>query len=124
MKDDAAGEDNVYRRLIDLLVEECRTGQGQIGVRRSRTGIWNASATSEKMPDQHDMNVLLQRLSPQDRETLARMLEQQFVSGVHAALVILHGESIRPFDRAYEGTPFHDFVRRLADWEWPQFARS
>jgi hypothetical protein len=28
-----------------------------------------------------------------------------------------------PFDKAYEGTPFHDFVGRLDDWEWPKASK-
>jgi hypothetical protein len=47
------------------------------------------------------------------------LLEQSFVSGVHEALVILHGEAVPPFEEGYEGTPFHDFVGRLQGWSWP-----
>jgi hypothetical protein len=48
------------------------------------------------------------------------MLEDEFVSGVHESLVVLHEESVPPFDGGYEGTPFHDFVGRLGDWDWPE----
>lgn len=48
------------------------------------------------------------------------MLEQAFVSGVHESLVVIHEEAIEPFDKGYEGTPFHDFVGRLDDWQWPE----
>jgi len=62
---------------------------------------------------------LVARMSTADREVLARLLEERFQSGVHATLVALHEAAMAPFDRAYEGTPFHDFVGRLGDWEWP-----
>lgn len=111
-----------YRKLIDDMVRACKGGQGQIGSRRARNGVWNPNATrpdDDLMADQFAFNGLLSKLSPQDREVLATMLEQQFVSGIHESLVILHDAGIRPFDQAEEGTPFHDFVGRLAGWSWP-----
>jgi len=110
-----------YRRLIDRLVWACRDGQGQIGSRRARAGVWNANADAEPaaMPDQHAMNDLLRRLDPTVREVLAQMLEQAFVSGVHETLLVAHEEGIDPLDDGYEGTPFHDFAGRLDDWPWP-----
>ncbi len=41
------------------------------------------------------------------------------VEGVFNVLVALYEEGVRPFDRGYEGDPFHDFVARMNDWEWP-----
>lgn len=114
-----ADEDRTYRTLVDLLVDACRTGQGQIGPRRARAGLWNANATAQQLPEQHELNLFLARLSEADREILARMLEQSFSGGVHAALATLHEAKLAPFDKAYEGTPFHDFVGRLNGWEWP-----
>jgi transposase len=117
--DDGNG-DRLYRRIIDDLVTTCRDGQGQIGPRRARSGLWNANATADNLRDQRAINVLLQRLSSQDRETLASLLEEAFVSGVHSALVTLHEAQVAPLDKAYEGTPFHDFVGRLGGWTWPE----
>lgn len=108
-----------YRRVIDRLVNDCREGQGQIGPRRVRTGVWNANATHDTLPDQNEINGLLSRLAAQDRDILARMLEAAFVSGVHQTLVSLHEAELRPFDDGYEGTPFHDFIGRLGGWSWP-----
>lgn len=104
-----------YRRVIDRLVNDCREGQGQIGelVCGTRT------STHDSLPDQTEINGLLARLAAQDRDTLARMLEQAFVSGVHQTLVSLHEAELRPFDDGYEGTPFHDFIGRLGGWSWP-----
>jgi hypothetical protein len=116
---DESDEDRIYRDVIDRLVDDCHDGQGQIGARRARSGIWNLNATAEKMPDQHEINVLLSGMSAPEREVLARMLAHEFESGVHTTLVALHELEVPPFDKAYEGTPFHDFVGRLDDWEWP-----
>jgi hypothetical protein len=81
--------------------------------------VWNANATSETMPDQHAINALLGRLPKADRRVLAELLRKQFIAGVHTVLVTLHEAELEPFDKGYEGTPFHDFVGRLAGWKWP-----
>jgi hypothetical protein len=112
-------DDRVYREVIDRLVDDCHDGQGQIGARKARSGLWNRNATAEYIPDQREINVLLSRMSAAEREVLAQMLAQEFESGVHTTLVALHELEVPPFDKAYEGTPFHDFVGRLDDWEWP-----
>jgi hypothetical protein len=67
--------------------------------------VWNSNATgsADELTDQHGMNVLLGRLSDADRNVLAEMLEQSFVSGVHEALVILHGEAVPPFEEGLRG---------------------
>ncbi len=109
-----------YRTLIDQLVHDCREGQGQIAAERARAGVWNRNASPRKLPDQHEINVLLKALKPQQREVLARMLAQEFVSGVHQALATLHDADMPPFDKAYEGTPYHDFIGRLDGWQWPK----
>ena len=111
--------DRIYRDLIDRMVHACRRGQGQIAARRALAGAWNPNATRDALPEQHAANELLARLSPDDRRVFAALLSQQFVSGVHQVLVLLHEAGLPPFDKAYEGTPFHDFVGRLDDWEWP-----
>jgi hypothetical protein len=113
-----------YRALVDELVHSCRDGQGQIGARRVRAGIWNANADdpSLNIPDQQAINDLLRGLSADDRELLATMLAREFESGVHETLVVLHERAVPPFDDGYEGGPFLDFVGRLGDWEWPDEA--
>lgn len=115
-------QDQSYRDLIDRLVAECLTGQGQIARRRAMTGTWNRNAPSDALPEQHAVNGLLQKLTIADREILARMLEEEFRGGVHTALVALHDSQIVPLDKAYEGTPYHDFVGRLDRWQWPAHA--
>jgi hypothetical protein len=107
---DEGASDEIYRTIIDALAHACRDGQGQVGPRRVRGGVWNRNATADEFPEQHEINELLGRLSAADRETVARMLNDAFRGGVHTALVTLHEENLAPFDKAYEGTPFHDFM--------------
>jgi hypothetical protein len=110
-----------YRRLIDALVGSC-AGQGQVAARKVVVGIWNRNADDPAIdiPDQRAMNDVLRRLAAEDRQVLARMMSEEFVSGVHETLEVLYEHQVPPFDRGYEGTPFHDFIGRLAGWEWPE----
>jgi hypothetical protein len=108
-----------YREMIDELVQVCKHGQGQIGARRVRAGVWNKSATQDFIPDQHAINLLLKRLSAEDREVIAGMLAQEVVTGVFEALKILEKFEVEPFKDGYEGSPYNDFVGRLDDWSWP-----
>jgi hypothetical protein len=110
---------DLYREVIDRLVESCQHGQGQIAAGRARAGVWNAHVRPDGMSDQWAMNELLARLEPAEREVVAQMLSDAFESGVHETLVTLHQAQVAPFDLAYEGTPYHDFVGRLAGWNWP-----
>ena len=109
-----------YRVVIDRLVRACQEGQGQIGPRRVREGIWNGEATAGSMPDQHAVNEALARMTAGDREVVAGLLMETFIAGVHETLVVLHAEQVAPFEDGYEGTPFHDFVGRLGGWPWPE----
>jgi hypothetical protein len=70
------------------------------------------------------INEVLARLSEHDRKILAGVVENQFRAGVHQTLVVLHEEEVPPFDRAYEGTPFHDYIGRLGGWHWPEGANA
>ena len=90
MSPSRAEQDRRYRDLIDRLVDACKNGQGQIGSRRARAGVWHGSATPDQLPDQHAINVLLARMPEGDREVLAGMLAHAFSSGAFAALVALH----------------------------------
>ena len=113
----------VYRRVVDTLVDQCR---GAVGPARVRAGVWNENATAAAVAEdpswreQHEINVLLARLSDHDREVLAGMLQSSFEGGIHDTLVTLHDAEVEPFDSGYEGSPFHDFVGRLTGWQWPE----
>jgi hypothetical protein len=113
-------EDRHYRAVIDQLVRSCRQGQGRIGSDRVLAGVWNENATDDLLPEQQEINLLLARMPKTDRKIVARMIREAFEGGVHETLVILHEEQVPPFDKGYEGTPFHDFVGRLAGWKWPK----
>ena len=113
--------DAAYRDLIDALVASCRHGQGQIGPSRVRAGLWNANASSvDDGGEQSRVNDLLSRMPLADREVLAGMLSEAFVSGVHESLVVLHEAGLEPFTDGVEGSPFADFAGRLAGWNWPE----
>lgn len=111
--------DERYRDVIDRLVRKAKDGQGQIGPKRVRAGVWNKNATVSTMPDQHAINDLLAGMSSQDREVVARMLEESYVAGVHDTLIVLTDARIEPFEDGYEGSPSHDFMGRLDGWAWP-----
>lgn len=116
-------ERSQYRSVIDSLVEECRDGQGQVLPTWVRRGVWGAHALGhpDEMSEEHRMNTVLSRLSGESRAVVARMLELSYEGGVHDALRVLHDHDLPPFDSAYGGTPFHDFIGRLmTDWEWPK----
>jgi hypothetical protein len=110
----------IFRELIDELVQVCKSGQGQIGARRAREGVWNQNATRDFIPDQYEINLLLERMSAHDREVLAGMLAQEVVTGVFETLKVLEQFQIEPFKDGYEGSPFNDFIGRLDDWDWPE----
>jgi hypothetical protein len=114
-----------YRALIDALVHQCREGQGALGRRRAEAGLWNPNATRSEDAEEWEFNELLKALTPKQREVLGRLLSRQFESGVHTALAELHFAELPPFEDGYEGTPFHDFMARLAGWwEWPKGPRG
>jgi hypothetical protein len=110
----------VYRDMIDELVQVCKHGQGQIGARRARAGVWNGNATPEFIPDQYAINALLKRLSVEDREVIAGMLAHAVETGVFETLKVLETFEIEPFKDGYEGSPYNDFIGRLDDWSWPK----
>ena len=111
----------IYRQVIDRLVEVCRRGQGQGGPKRVRKGQWNPNATEDFIPEQHEVNLLLSELSVEQRAILARMLQDQFSGGVFETLKVLEELEIEPFVDGYEGSPYHDFIGRLGEdpWKWP-----
>ena len=113
------GASQLYRRVIDELVNATLRGQGRIASDRVRRGVWNPHATPDALADQVAINEVLGRLSEHDRTILAGVVADAFRSGVHQALVTLHEEAVPPFEQAYEGTPFHDYIGRLDGWAWP-----
>lgn len=120
---DRVHKSKTYRDIIDELVSVCREGQGQIGPRRVLAGVWNPHVDASSAPDQHAINLLLARLSSADRETIGRMLTHAFEGGVFETLKALETFGVAPFEDGYEGSPFNDFMGRLAgSWDWPEDA--
>lgn len=109
-----------YRDVIDALVDMCQNGQGQVGVRRVREGVWNKNAVHDSIPEQHQIDLLLERLSTSEREVLAVLLTRSVETGAFEALKILEQFAIAPFSDGYEGSPYHDFAGRLNGWSWPE----
>jgi hypothetical protein len=100
-----------YRSIIDELVRECLEGQGTVLPLWVRRGNW---------PQEREINLMLARLSPEDRALIARMLSDAYWGAVHDALRVLNDNQVPPFDQSYEGTPYQDFVGRLSgEWAWP-----
>ncbi len=49
------------------------------------------------------------------------MLVHQVELGMFETLKVLEEHEVPPFMDGYEGSPFHDFVGRVAgDWDWPE----
>lgn len=110
-----------YRDFIDAMVRVCHDGAGQGGADRVRHGVWHKFATPDKLADQHRINVLLGTLDVMEREVVAKMLADEFSAGVFETLKALELFEIAPFVDGYEGSPFHDFIGRMAlDWDWPE----
>ena len=110
-----------YRAVIDDLVVICRDTTRFGYANRVRKGVWNPNAASPNFDaDQYAFNQLLVRLTPDDRETIARMLKEQATDAVFETLKILEAHAVEPFTNGYEGSPSHDFVGRMSDWEWPE----
>ena len=84
--------------------------------------MWNRYALDhpDEMPEENRMNIVLARLGDDDRAEVARMVELSYEGGIHDTLRLLHDNAVPPFDVAYDGTPFQDFMGRLkTDWAWP-----
>jgi len=65
------------------------------------------------------------RLTVAEREVLAGMLAHEVEVGMLEALKALEKFEVPPFEDGYEGSPFHDFVGRMAgDWDWPEKGRA
>lgn len=119
-------ETRLYRKIIDELVHACRAGQGHL--QGSGAGVElpkNRKREFEtELAARWDLTSRLSQpgdvvLTAADREVLAIMLQGAFESGVHCTLGQLHWHKVKPFEKAYEGLPFNDFIGRLDGWEWP-----
>lgn len=109
-----------YKTFIDGL---CGWPQSSVGACRAREGIWNRNDISE----QDKFNKLLKELTPEQRETLAQMLQGEHDSGLFAVLAYLTDKGLRLVRNGVElavepyGTEmYHDWNCRRAGDAWPE----
>ena len=111
-----------YKAFIDGLL-----GRPSIGAHRAKEGIWNVN----QIPEQEKFNRLLKELSPEQRETLADLLQQEYDSGIFAVLAYLtdkiNVDGLRLVQNGIElavepyGTEmYYDWVCRREGDEWPE----
>jgi hypothetical protein len=126
MADDEIPSDpaEVYKAIID----DCVKYASDTGADRIRAG-WPLSPNHPGAPE----DLLVNSLSPDQRETLARMLDEARSGGVHDLLARLtwwmEAQELRwtwrgqPVPVDWSGTGLHgDYIGRLATedrWEWP-----
>ena len=113
---------DVYKAIIDQLVEETSNGVSERLLRES--GIYSNA------PGEMAENEFAASLSPRQRELLAGMLRKERVGAIHDALAALtwwlscrevgltfRGKAV-PFELS--GMGLHgDYIGRLGGWEWP-----
>jgi len=51
------------------------------------------------------------------------MLEHEVRTGIFETLKVLENEGNQTFERRYEGSPYHDHIGRMDDWDWPERVR-
>lgn len=118
---------DAYKAIIDQLVNETRlAGPGAHVVTK---GIYS------KAPSHGRFNQFIASLPPEQRETLARMLQDARDAAIHDVLALLswwidtrglaftfHGQPM-PVDLS--GMGLHgDYVGRRDGWDWPKDATS
>jgi hypothetical protein len=119
----------MYRDFIDAMADECNNGQGQVYSVNILSGIWNVNAEIKKLREKNDdlkeqykMGLILKNLSDEERKILIKMFEGAFQAGVFETLAKLEEFEIEPFIEGYNGSPYDDFIGRVAKddpWDWP-----
>jgi len=131
-----------YRDFIDAMVDACNNGAGQISSKnvlygqgstydkKVLPGTWNRNADIKELRDKDDflkeeykINLFLRKLSNDQREIIAKILEEQYKAGVFETLEKLQEFEIEPFVGGYEGSPYEDFIGRvnkINPWKWPE----
>lgn len=114
---------DAYKEIIDQLVNETRV-RGEAALVSERTVFSNA-------PSHREYNDFIGSLSPQQRDLLARMLDETRDSAIHDVLAALTwwinvrkvgltlGGEPMPVDLS--GMGLHgDYVGRRDGWNWPE----
>lgn len=113
-----------YQAFIDGLLG---WPQSSIGARQAKAGIWNVN----EIPEQEKFNKLLKELPPEQRETLAEMLQNEHASGLFAVLAYLTDEinlrglrlvrnGIELAVEPYGTEMYYDWTCRRAGDAWPE----
>ena len=109
---------DLYKQLIDALVATSPAAYAS----------WVRSGKYPNVPGNEDINALLAGLTDEQREVVARMMQQAKVGGIHDAIVVVLDDggyqvSKTGIELPYQpfGTESHfDFIARLAGQEWPE----
>ena len=110
---------DLYKQFIDAMVDISPS----VAADRVRSGVWHP----EPPPDQVRYNQLLKEFTSEQRELVARIIQEAADSAVHDVLVRLHDDNyqlskdgvnlaVEPFDTE----PFYDYVCRRAGDDWPE----
>ena len=118
---------DAYKAMIDQLVEETRTlGSG---------GRVREHGSFSKAPAHREFNRFIESLSEEQREILARMLQEERDGAIHDVLAALSwwidargmGFTLngKPMPVDLSGIGLHgDYVGRCDGWEWPSEKRK
>jgi hypothetical protein len=118
---------DVYKAIIDQLVGETRLF--------GSSGHVAKSAMFSKAPDHQRFNNFIRSLSPEHRELLSQMLQEERDGAIHDVLAALTwwittrdvGLTFRgmPMPVELSGTGLHgDYVGRRDGWDWPSGEQS
>jgi hypothetical protein len=107
-----------YKALVDALV----------ATSSAPDATWARNGSYPDIPDNREINALLASLTAAQRDTIARMIQEAKVGGIHDAVVVLLDDGGYRLSRdgvevPYQpfGTESHfDYIARLNGQEWPE----
>lgn len=110
----------LYKNFIDGLVER----------KNSVTALWVKGDGFPKIADNKAKNDLLATLTPEQKDVLAEMLQDEHIAGIHTALAYINkmmdldGLELHQDGEAYSNDYFeslhYDFISRCDGDEWPE----
>lgn len=109
---------DLYKALIDALV----------AVSPDAAATWVRNGSYPDVPDNEDINALLAPLTDEQRQIIARMIQEAKVGGIHDAVVVLLDDggyrvSRDGIELPYQpfGTESHfDYIARLDGPDWSE----
>ncbi len=110
----------LYKAFIDGLVER----------KDSMTALWVKGEGFPKTEDNKAENALLAALTPEQKDVLAGMLQDEHIAGIHTTLAYinkmmdLEGLELHQNGESYPNDYFeslhYDFISRCEGDEWPE----